>query len=130
MLPPRLRATLIRAEARRNGVYDFTHYHSRIHEVLGIARGSAKIRFGGGLGRSIDMKAGDVAVLPAGTGHQRLAASPDFLGVGAYPPFGTYDLCREPDDRVAALQTIPHVRRPDQDPVYGAKGPLNELWGR
>src|SRR5689334_19629475 len=29
----------------RNGIYDYPHYHSRIHEVLGIARGEAKVRF-------------------------------------------------------------------------------------
>src|SRR5262249_39160602 len=32
----------------RNGIYDYLHYHSRIHEVLGIARGNAKVRLGGG----------------------------------------------------------------------------------
>ncbi|TIX60887.1 MAG: cupin, partial [Mesorhizobium sp.] len=31
----------------RNGIYDYAHYHSRIHEVLGVARGSAKVQFGG-----------------------------------------------------------------------------------
>ena len=24
----------------RNGIYDYAHYHSRIHEVLGVARGT------------------------------------------------------------------------------------------
>jgi uncharacterized protein YjlB len=25
----------------RDGIYDYVHYHSRIHEVLGVARGKA-----------------------------------------------------------------------------------------
>src|SRR5947209_1516133 len=78
----------------RNGIYRFPHYHSQIHEALGIARGRARVRFGGSAGQELDVEAGDVAVLPAGTGHQRLAASPDLLVVGAYPPAGSYDLCR------------------------------------
>ena len=31
----------------RNGIYEYVHYHSMIHEALGIARGRAKVRFGG-----------------------------------------------------------------------------------
>ena len=51
----------------RDTVYDFVHYHSQIHEVMGVARGSAKIECGGVKGRIIALKAGDVAILPAGT---------------------------------------------------------------
>ena len=113
----------------RNGIYDYLHYHSRIHEVLGIARGRARVRFGGDGGRTVEVKVGDVAVLPAGTGHQCLGASDEFLVVGAYPPSGTYDEYRgAPDEHARALQTIPKVRLPRKDPVRGEDGPLLRLW--
>ena len=113
----------------RNGIYPFTHYHSCIHEALGIARGRARVRFGGSSGEELEVAAGDVAVLPAGTGHQRLAASNDLLVVGAYPPAGTYDLCRATAaTRERALATIPQVPLPATDPLYGTDGPLRALW--
>ena len=31
----------------RDGIYSFTHFHSMIHEVLGVAAGRARVRFGG-----------------------------------------------------------------------------------
>jgi uncharacterized protein YjlB len=34
-------------ESWRDGVYDFLHFHTGTHEVLGIARGSVRVRFGG-----------------------------------------------------------------------------------
>jgi len=116
----------------RDGIYPFVHYHSMIHEALGIARGTGRVRLGGEHGRVFDLKAGDIAVLPAGTGHQRLAASDDFLVVGAYPPEGTYDLCRDdnPAERDKALASIPRVPLPRSDPVLGASGGLVELWTR
>src|SRR5216684_3849087 len=61
----------------RNGVYDFLHYHATVHEVLGVARGNAVVRFGGDNGTELAIGAGDVAILPAGTGHQCLSASAD-----------------------------------------------------
>ena len=112
----------------RDGIYDYVHYHSRIHEVLGVARGSGEARFGGARGRSVRLKAGDVAILPAGTGHQCLSADDDFLVVGAYPPTGAYDECTTAEDRKRALKTISKVSRPRKDPVYGAAGPLRALW--
>jgi uncharacterized protein YjlB len=113
----------------RNGIYSYLHYHSRVHEVLGVARGTAKVQFGGKRGRKLTLKAGDVAILPAGTGHQCFSASDDFLVVGAYPPFGTYDECRSsPSDGKRARRTIPKVARPRKDPVYGVQGPLIQAW--
>jgi uncharacterized protein YjlB len=112
----------------RDGIYDYVHYHSRIHEVLGIARGTGKVQFGGKRGRILTLKAGDVAILPAGTGHQSLFVSQDFLVVGAYPPSGKYDLCTSSEDHDRALKTIRKVGRPRKDPIYGGKGPLLKLW--
>jgi uncharacterized protein YjlB len=113
----------------RNGIYEFVHYHSGIHEVLGIARGNARVRFGGSLGSELELGAGDVAVLPAGTGHQCLGASRDFLVVGAYPPEGKYDLCRgSPEEHERARRSIRKVPVAKTDPLSGANGPLTTMW--
>ncbi|QPF83885.1 cupin [Bradyrhizobium genosp. L] len=112
----------------RDGIYDYVHYHSRIHEVLGIARGRGRVRFGGKKGRILTLKAGDVAILPAGTGHQCLSAHDDFLVVGAYPKAGTYDECTSVEDRPRDLKTIPKVPLPPKDPLDGSGGALSTLW--
>jgi uncharacterized protein YjlB len=78
----------------------------------------------------LNVKAGDIAILPAGTGHQCLKASKDFLVVGAYPPSGTYDECRgSRAEHERAMKTIPKVAPPKKDPVYGRAGALPHLWG-
>ncbi len=113
----------------RNGIYDYVHYHSGTHEVLGIARGHARVRFGGNSGKVVELQAGDVAILPAGTGHQSLNASKDLLVVGAYPRGGKYDECRgSRQEHERALKSIPKVPLPAEDPVYGADGPLMKAW--
>jgi uncharacterized protein YjlB len=101
----------------RDGIY--VHYHSRIHE--GIARGEGKGQFGGHRGRIVTMRAGDVAILPAGTGYQHLSASKEFLAIGAYPASGKYHECTSSEDHKRALKTIPNVGRPRKNPAYGAK---------
>jgi uncharacterized protein YjlB len=118
-------------EMWRNGIYPYVHYHSMIHEAMGLARGRAKVRFGGNGGREVDLLAGDVCVLPAGTGHQGLWASPDLIVVGAYPPSGRYDLCRgSKAEHARAIAAIAEVPLPKTDPVYGGAGPLVQLWRR
>jgi len=115
----------------RNGIYDYLHYHSTAHEALGIARGHARVRFGGNRGKEFEISAGDVAVLPAGTGHQRLVASRDFSVVGAYPPGQTMEITRPtPENHAKALGTIPRVAVPKTDPIMGEDGPLVRLWKR
>src|SRR5579875_400470 len=113
----------------RNGIYPFTHFHSMIHEALGVARGRAVVRFGGEAGETLELVAGDAVALPAGTGHQALWTSPDLSVIGAYPPEGTYDLRRAGGaDHAAARGGIPRVPLPASDPVGGPNGPLPSLW--
>jgi uncharacterized protein YjlB len=113
----------------RNGVYDYLHYHSTVHEALGVARGHARIRFGGDRGKEFEISAGDVVILPAGTGHQCLSASRDFCVIGACPPGPRMQITRPtPENHAKALKTIPEVKLPDADPVLGKHGPLATLW--
>ena len=118
------------ADSWCDGVYDFLHFHTHRHEVLGIARGEVQVEFGGAKGKRLKLKAGDVAILPAGTGHRRINASSDLLVVGAYPQSsGAYD---EPKpsavEHEEAAWSIARVPRPKCDPVYGAEGALLVHW--
>jgi uncharacterized protein YjlB len=114
-----------------NGVYDYQHYHATVHEVLGVARGHALVLFGGDRGKAIQIAAGDVAILPAGIGHQCLFASHEFRVVGAYPPGAKMHVTRPTvENYLAALRSIPAVKLPKTDPVRGMNGPLVGLWNR
>jgi uncharacterized protein YjlB len=115
----------------RNGIYPFPHYHSTAHEVLGICRGEARVRFGGAQGAVLTVGPGDVVVIPAGVGHQNLGAGADFLVVGAYPPGPGWDLCTgKPGERPGVLDNIAAVPLPPADPLFGADGPLIRRWRR
>jgi uncharacterized protein YjlB len=96
-----------------------------IHEVLGIARGSATLQLGGNKGKTVKVGPGDVIIIPAGVGHECLQASSTFLVVGAYPPTGTYNECRGSfQERDQAMRSIRRVSVPKQHPLYGTREPL------
>jgi uncharacterized protein YjlB len=111
-----------------DGIYDFHHYHSTAHEVLGLAKGRAAVQFGGGQGPVVELESGDAVVIPAGVGHCLLDGA-DLVVVGAYPEGQDWDLCRATEaDRAKALENIPWVPLPRLDPIFGDSGPLFALW--
>jgi uncharacterized protein YjlB len=116
----------------RAGIFDYHHYHSNAHEVLGVASGTARITLGGEHGEHFDIGPGDVLVLPAGTGHRRIEQSSDFMVVGAYPRGQeSYDIQRADRTTLAAAQArIAQVPMPEADPVTGRQGVLMSVWAR
>jgi uncharacterized protein YjlB len=115
--------------AWRNGIYGHHHYHSTAHEVLGIARGSARVRLGGEGGQTIELRAGDVVVIPAGVAHKRESASADLLVIGSYPKGQAPDICRaEEAAHDKAAVNVARVALPASDPVTGGAAPLLDCW--
>lgn len=111
--------------AWRNGIYPYHHYHPDAHEALAIARGTVRVMLGGEGGQAVDLSAGDVVVLPAGTGHRNLGASPDLLVVGAYPDGQSPTEHRgRPGEHAAAVPLITQVPDPETEPVRGRSWPL------
>jgi uncharacterized protein YjlB len=105
-----------------DGVLPFHHFHSTSHEALAVVAGRATLELGGPEGRPFDVAAGDVVVLPAGTGHRRASAEPAFTVVGAYPAGQEdYDLLRgdDPAEVTAARERIARLGPPPEDPVGG-----------
>jgi uncharacterized protein YjlB len=111
----------------RNGVFGFHHFHSTAHEALGVVKGEVRVRFGGPDGVSVQMKAGDAVVIPAGVAHKNEGASRDLLVIGAYAGGRDYDTCT--GGEADAARRIAEVPKPQADPVYGARGPLVRAWG-
>jgi uncharacterized protein YjlB len=115
------------SNAWTNGIFDYHHFHSIAHEVLGVARGTAWARFGGPGGTTLVLRAGDAVVIPAGVGHKRNWATPDFLVVGAYPGGADYDIRRGAvSERAEVEANIAAVPLPETEPVTG--GPMG-VWG-
>ena len=113
----------------RSQILTVHHFHSTAHEALGIVAGRASVMLGVPDGERFEIRAGDVLVLPAGTGHRRLESSDDLLVVGAYPPGQPWDMrYGDAGEHDEVLANIAAVALPESDPVLGPVGPLVELW--
>lgn len=114
----------------RGGLEAALHFHTAAHEALAFLAGAVTLRLGGMEGPERVLRAGDVLVLPAGTGHAGLEATPDLLVAGAYPggqepdmtwPFGSD---REGQRLLAAARArIARLPDPPGCPVHGAPYP-------
>ena len=112
-------------------IYGHHHYHSTAHEVLGIARGSARVRLGGENGATVELNTGDVVVIPAGVAHKRESATADLLVIGSYPKGQRPDICRaETGAHDQSAGNVARVALPASDPVTGRADPLIDCWRR
>jgi uncharacterized protein YjlB len=111
----------------RDSLFDYHHFHSTAHEVLGVAAGSAEVIVGGPGARVVTLRAGDALLLPAGTGHCLQAFAGNLHVVGAYPPGQQWDIRRDAltPGELAAMEALPF---PPSDPVLGERGPVVEQW--
>ena len=82
---------------------------------------------GGEGGHEITVEAGDVALLPTGTGHCRLEADSRFLVIGAYPVEQHWDICRVAPS-ANAMERMQELKFPKNDPVKGESGELVNAW--
>ncbi|PNS14643.1 DNA repair protein rhp54 [Sphaceloma murrayae] len=159
----------------RYGPTQQSHYHSQAHEAMCVLSGTATIRFGVAdadldllsgdtatdasssfRGVTLQAKAGDVFLLPAGTAHKTHDTSPvaefklltpgdghgmmsgdargalaevrldGFTMMGAYPRGSQWDFAVGGED-VGRFERVWGVSRPDLDPVLGKEG-LGRYW--
>jgi uncharacterized protein YjlB len=115
----------------RDGIYDYHHFHTTAHEVLGVVRGRVRVEFGGPGGVQIQLEPGDVVVIPAGVAHRNTGDSGNLLVVGGYAGGRDWDLRRgDPTELDILKGHIGRVPLPDTDPVHGFDGPLPHLWAK
>lgn len=103
----------------------------------GILEGESTLLLGCGYsddetdGLKINVRSGDVIVLPAGTAHCNLESSKGFRYIGVYPegaPKWRNEYGKEEAEIDALRDEAASVSVPDQDPVNGIGGPLIRLW--
>ncbi len=115
--------------AWKGGVYDFHHYHSKTHEVLGVYKGSTTLLIGGKNGLKIKLEKGDVIIIPAGVAHKNIEPHKVFKCVGAYPKGFNFDMkTGEVSERPKADKNIAAVPIPELCPVFGKDGAMRKYW--
>lgn len=113
----------------KSGVFEYHHYHSITHEVLGICKGKTTLLLGGEHGVILEVERGDVLIIPAGVAHKNLGKENSIQCIGAYPEGKDYDMnYGKEGERPNADNNIKNVPKPKTDPVFGLKGGIAEHW--
>jgi uncharacterized protein YjlB len=113
----------------RAGIFEYHHYHSNTHEVLGVIKGETTLQLGGEKGPLLRISKGDVIVIPAGVAHKNLGSENDVTCIGAYPGGADYDMnYGKHGERPKADRNISKVPVPEFDPVLGDAGGLPDFW--
>lgn len=105
------------------GIYPYPHYHSNTHEVLVVTEGECTVQLGGPEGHDLEVSAGDVILLPAGTGHACYTDAP-YRVLGAYPGGRSWDLITD----AAEHRNPDQLPLPAHDPT-GERGVMRAVWG-
>jgi uncharacterized protein YjlB len=100
------------------GVYPFHHYHSTAWELLLCVSGNAQIQLGGPTGPTLEVKSGDLILVPPGFAHKQVTASGDFTLLGSYPSPVHIDTLRGAPTE-AQRKSISECQVPSKDPVFG-----------
>jgi uncharacterized protein YjlB len=113
----------------KSGIYEYNHYHSNTHEVMGVYKGKTVLLIGGDKGVEVRLEKGDVLIIPAGTAHKNLGKEHSVKCVGAYPDGKNFDMnYGKPEERPQAGKNIYKVKLPSKDPVFGKHGRLENFW--
>ena len=105
-----------------NGIYPFHHYHSNAWELLLCVKGEALVQLGGPTGPRVDIRKGDLVLIPPGFAHKQLQARGGFTLLGSYP---TVDGRSIPVDTLKGKpsseerEKILHCKTPEEDPIVG-----------
>ncbi|QKJ32908.1 cupin [Mucilaginibacter mali] len=111
------------------GIFEYHHYHSVTHEVLGVYKGQTTLQLGGPNGQKVFIEKADVLVIPAGVAHKNLGDESGVSVVGAYFGGRDYDMnYGRPGERPATDENIKKVPVPANDPVYGRDKGLFKIW--
>ena len=111
------------------GIFEYHHYHSITHEVLGIYKGHTTLLLGGPGGQKVFVEKGDVLIIPAGVAHKNLGSENAVGVIGAYPNGRHYDMnYGKAGERPNTDRNIKSVPLPENDPVFGRDKGLFNSW--
>jgi len=114
------------------------HFHSVTHECYAVFRGASVLVLGRGprdaadAGVQVEVRAGDVVVVPAGVSHASLSAEGGYEYAAFYPdgsPRWDSNYCKAgPEETAEKGRVARAVPVPECDPVFGEGGPLVKIW--